>query len=130
MRAARNFSWGPEGSDDPTDRKTFRVGDEVPDKVVKDVDDSLILEKVAKKNPNSLSREQLMAMAGLGGESGEEEEEEFNEEEFRAALSEFDTKAELIEWANEAYGVELDSSDTRAQLEDQIVSFQTSEEEE
>jgi len=126
MKAAKNFIYG-----DGENTLQFAVGDEVPSKVAKDVDDSFILEKVAKSNPNSLSREQLLVMAGINSEASDDEDKEYTEEEFREALaSNFRTKGELIEWANDAYGVEMDSSKTRAELEDEIVSFQADGEDE
>jgi len=120
MKAAKSFDYG-----DGEKTHHFDTGDEVPSKIAKDLDDSFILEKVAKSDPNSLSREQLLVMAGINSPASDDEDKEYTEEEFREALSSnFRTKGELIDWANEAYGVEMDAGKTRAELEDEIVSFQ------
>lgn len=135
MRAAKNFTLGIKGESGETGRVQIRSGEDIPDDLLDQVPDELILEKVARSDPQSLTREQLMELAGLtqsddSSNGSEDEEEEFNEEEFREGLSEFTTKRELVDWAQEAFGLELDQSDKREDLEDQIVSFVSGEEEE
>lgn len=128
MRAAKNFTLGLADAEGEAGRVSIRANQEIPDEYLDQVPDELILEKVARNNPQELTRDQLMELAGLNdSDSGEteevDEEDEFDEEEFREGLSEFDTKRALIDWAEEVFGLELDQDDTRAQLEDQIVAF-------
>ncbi len=116
MKAARNFVYGDE-----EDRHNYVVGDEIPDDIVEDLPSHLILEKVARSNPNSLTREQLLVMAGL--DEDEDTEEEFNEEEFMEGLRDFNNKDDLIEWANDIFDLELSRSDgTREQLEEIVLA--------
>jgi len=119
VRAAENFIYGGK---EEGDRTRYMAGDEIPAKIAKDVPDNLILEKVAKNNPDALSRDQLLIMAGVDREAAGVEGAEFNEEDFREGLSGFKTKADLVEWANDALGIGLGEDDgTRQELEDQIV---------
>ena len=126
MKAARNFVYGTED-----ERFEFVVGEEIPDDMIADLPDHLILEKVARSNPNSLSREQLLVMAGIEDDPGASEE--FNEEEFMEGLRNFNSKPDLVAWANEILGLELSASDgTRDELEETITAAarpQESEEE-
>lgn len=129
MKAAKGFTYG-EGDGKPN--TVYKPGDEVPDKVVKDLGDTadtLILEKAAKKNPDSLTREQLMELAGIDPDAiPEEGGEEFNEDEFREAMSEFKTKGDLVEWAEGVLEIEgLNAEDKRDEIEDQIVEAMTSD---
>jgi hypothetical protein len=121
VRAAENFIYS--GSDDPADRQRFLQGEDVPASVAKDIPDHLILENVAKNNPDALTRDQLLIMAGVDREAaGVPEDAEFNEDDFREGLSNFKTKADLVEWANDALGMGLNEDDgKREELEDQIV---------
>lgn len=131
MRAAKTFTYGFEN-----ERVIVRMGEEIPEEILddEDFDESLVLENVAKSNPSSLSREQLLVMAGLSAEDSDDgaSEDEMTEEELREALGELNTKRDVVDWAQEVLGLELDSSDTREKLEDSIVAayFETEEEEE
>ncbi len=116
MKAARNFVYG-----DGEERHDYVVGEEISDDIVEDLPSHLILEKVARSNPNSLTREQLLVMAGL--DEDEDTEEEFNEEEFMEGLRDFNNKDDLIEWANDIFDLELSRSDgTREQLEEIVLA--------
>lgn len=128
MKAARTFTYGPEDGEGEQDRIRFKTGEEVPDEVVealpKDVQEGVILEIAAKKDPNKLSREQLLIMAGINGaDEPPPDEEEMSEEDLREAMGEFNTKADLVGWAKEVMDLDLDVDDTRDQLEDQIIEF-------
>lgn len=132
MRAARNFTMGVTDSEGNEVRRSFKSGEDIPKSLEKEVDDALILEKVAKNNPNELTREQLMDLAGLNDEQVEEDEEvevdeDFDEDEFREGLQEMTTKRELKEWAQEFYGVELEG--TRQEMEDALVAHITGDDE-
>jgi len=130
MKAARGFTFG-----DGKDNVVYKQGDEVPDKIIKEMGDNadhLILEKVLKKNPSELSREQLVALAqGNAGEDGTpivEEGVEFNEADFREGMSNFTKKADLVEWAETLLGIEgLDHKATRPAIEDAIVGAMQAE---
>lgn len=123
MKAARNFVYG-----DKEDRHDFVVGEEIPDDIVDDLPNHLVLEKLAQADPKKLTREQLLVMAGV---DTDEEDEEFNEEEFLEALREFNDKGSLVEWANETMGLELVTTDgTRDELEQMVVDFARPGEEE
>lgn len=132
MKAARNFAWGPEVEVEevtPSDRIEFKAGDDVPDHVVKDLGDmadELILEKMLKNNPQGLTKEQALSLAGVDVEAVASEEE-FDEQEFREGMAEFRTKAELVQWAQGTMGLELNESATREDLEDAIVAHASGE---
>jgi hypothetical protein len=138
MRAAKNFTMGVKDAKGNESRRSFVAGEEIPKKLVSEVSDTLILEKVAKKSPDLLSREQLMELAGINedtkdvgdGDENEDVDEEFDEAEFREGLSQMTTKRELAEWAVEFYNVELSTSDSREQMENALVEWITSEDEE
>lgn len=123
MKAARNFSYGTK-----KDRYKFVVGEEIPDDVVKKIPDHLVLEKLAQADPNKLTREQLLVIAGIAVDTAQE----FDEEQFLEGLRQFNNKGDLVTWANETLGLELLESDgTREELEEMIVAVaQGSEEEE
>jgi hypothetical protein len=137
MRAAENFIWSD--SDDPSDRVRYKAGEDIPDKVAKDLQDSgqehLILEKVKK---SKLTYDQLLILADLQ-ESQEiaESNDEFDEEGFQEAMKEFKTKQDLVDWANENVNIQLEPEDgTRDELEEWIMMaaqgidpFETDEEE-
>jgi len=130
MKAARGFTHG-DG------KKTYRflTGEEVPDKIVEQLGEAantLILEKAAKANPDVLSREQLLELAGLPtDEIPEAVEAEFDEDQFREAMVNLSTKADLIEWAETTLGVEgLEKAWKRFEIEDAIVGAYTTAEDE
>ena len=130
MKAARGFSHG-----DGKKTHRFLIGEEVPDKIVKalgEAANTLILEKAAKANPDILSREQLLELAGLtSDEIPEAVEAEFDEEQFREAMQNLSNKGDLIEWAESTFGIEgLEKSWTRPEIEDAIVGAYTAEDEE
>lgn len=129
--AARNFEFGVDG-----ESLVFKIGDEVPDEVAEneEVPRHLILEYLADENPDALTRDQLMALAGVGryaedGEGDEDAEIEFDKEAFQAALDEFPNVGALIEWAEEIYP-ELKPNGKRAEIEAQILAYASGEEEE
>ncbi len=129
MKAARGFTYGDE-----TKVHRFLTGDEVPDKIVKELGDAantLVLEKAAQANPDVLSREQLLELAGLTtDEIPEVVEAEFDEDNFREAMENLTTKGDLIEWAETTLGIEgLEKSWTRPEIEDAIVGAYTAEDE-
>lgn len=132
MKAARNFSFGDEDKN-----HVFKVGDDVPDKVVKALGDganNLILELAAKNNPDILTRDQLLELAGIDRDTAEAldpDSSEFNEEEFREGMTNFSSKGDLLEWAESVLGIEgLNPKDNRAKIEDDIVSAMSEEPEE
>lgn len=125
MKAAAHFVFG---TDD--DRIVFEPGDEVPDVIAEQVPEHLLLEKLARQNPESMSREQLMILAGLVGDQEEEQEApSMTEEDVREALSEFRTKADLLEWFAEIRPESdlVDATMTRNEIEDAIVEELTGE---
>ena len=124
MKAARNFVFGDEDGE----RHDFAVGDEIPDDIVEELPNHLVLEKLADADPSQLTRDQLLVLAGIGVE---DTVDEFNEEEFFESLRNFNDKQALVDWANETMGMELDTSDgTRDELETMVVDFARPEEEE
>ncbi|KKL16338.1 hypothetical protein LCGC14_2496580 [marine sediment metagenome] len=130
MKAARGFTHG-----DGSKTHRFQVGDEVPDKIVKQLDEEVanlvILELAAKANPDVLTRGQLLELAGLTtDEVPKEVEAEFDEDQFREAMGNFNTKGDLIEWAETTLGIEgLEKSWRRPEIEDAIVGAYTAEDE-
>lgn len=128
VKAARAFVYGGVDEDDQPVRTRFAFNDDIPADIADDIPDDLILEKVAKSNPDALSREQLLQMAGVSDDGSSQEE--FNEEEFREGLSQFANKGELVAFAEEAYGLELNESATRSDLEDAIVAHASGQDEE
>lgn len=129
MKAARGFTYG-----DGAKAHRFLTGDEVPDKIVKKLGDSadtLILEKAAKANPDILSREQLLELAGLTtDEIPEAVPAEFDEDNFREAMGNFNNKGDLIEWAETTLGIEgLEKAWTRPEIEGAIVGAYTAKDE-
>ncbi len=130
MKAARGFTHG-----DGKKTHRFLTGEEVPDEIVEqlgDAADSLILEKAAKANPDILSREQLLELAGLPTtEISEAVEAEFDEDQFREAMANLSTKGDLIEWAETTLGIEgLEKAWKRFEIEDAIVGAYTTAEDE
>lgn len=121
MRAAKNFSYG-----DGEKTKVFRTGEEVPKKIADELDDELILEKVAKSNPSSLTRDQLLVLAGIENEDEEPigPGEEISEEQFREGLKSLKSKADLADWAKEFFDLELDPKSPREDMEEAIVEHQ------
>lgn len=125
MKAATNISHGTG-----TKRSEIYAGQEIPEEFLADIPDELILEKLAEANPNNLSREQLMIMAGLIQEDGtlaegvSDTESEMSEEELREALGNFGSKVDILEW----WGNVRPDADrpnmklTRSALEDWIVN--------
>ena len=95
MRAATNITYAT-GSEN---HQTFAIGDELPAKVAKDIPDKLILEKLAESAPDSLSREQLMMLAGLGDHPADQPIE-YDEGELREALSNLRSKTDVLDWFN------------------------------
>lgn len=122
MKAAVSFVHGTED-----ERYEIAAGQEIPEEIEDDISEDLILEHVIKSDPGSLSKEQLLELLGA---DPAEAEGEFDEEEFRDALGEFKNKDELVDWAEEMFGVEFNRSDTRPDLEDQIVALQLEDDEE
>ncbi len=93
MRAATNITYSVK--DGP--KQFFVSGEELPDEVAADLPDELILEKVADEDPDSLSREQLMTLAGLGDQASDEPIE-YDEGELREALSNLRSKTDVFDW--------------------------------
>lgn len=137
MRAAKNFSHGRgEHRDDGQPIKyNFQAGDEIPDEIAEELDDSFILERVAEDNPDELTRDQLMVLAGIGVEAVEGSDDgevvmEYDEGELRDALGNFGSKGDIVEWFETVHpGSDLlDPSDqTRTQMVDLIVEELTGE---
>ena len=129
MRAAINFSYG-----DGEKRHQFMVGDEVPDKIAKTLDDKFLLEKQAKADPKKLTREQLEVLAGVrdappegDGQSDDDDGgDKLNEADLRESFENFRTKQDLIDWAETFFDDvewELDKDrQSRADIEDAIVA--------
>lgn len=120
MRAAQNFTYG-----DGKKSHEFSVGDEVPDKIAKDVPSHLILERLASSDLSSMTREQLAMIVQSQNNLEVELAEAMTADEsgIREVLAELATKRDIIEWASEARpSLELDMSMSRAALEDAIVN--------
>jgi len=123
MRAAANFSYG-----DGTDSHKIRAGEEIPEEFLDDIPDRLILEKLAEANPEELSREQLMRLAGVGpfaeDSDGENEPYEMDEDDLREALDNMRQKSDLVEWMAtirpDFDGLDIDDQ-TRIEMTDMIV---------
>ncbi len=129
MKAVKGFTHG-----DGTKTHRFLTGQEVPDEIVEQLGDAangLILELAAKANPDILSREQLLELAGLTtDEIPEEVEAEFDEDQFREAMTNLRNKGDLVEWAETTLGIEgLEKSWTRPEIEDAIVEAYKDEDE-
>lgn len=132
MRAARNFTYGKgEHKPDGTPRnRAYAMGDDVPKEVADDIPDDLILEKVAKSDPDSLSRQQLLLLAGItDDEVGEPIE--YDESDLRDALSNLRTKTDVLDWLNQvrpSQQVITDIEDQdRAEMVDLIIEEMTGE---
>lgn len=123
MKAAKNFTVGldPEEFDNPGDaRKTFKMGEEVPDDIADQLPDEFFLEKLRDSDPNSLSREQLLALLDME-DNVDIEPEEFDEDQFREGMKDFRNKQDLIDWANGMGIIQLEKDDgSREELEDWI----------
>ena len=97
MKAAMRISHGHGG-------ETFIIepGEEIPEEFLSEIPDHLILEKLSSTDPDELSRNQLMMLAGVGpySEDGEElpPHQEMNEEDVRDALGNLRSKADLVDW--------------------------------
>lgn len=122
MKAAKNFVFG--GTKDDNDRRNFKVGDEIPAAIAKELDDSFFLEKLPK---SQLTREQLLIMAGVDKDEVDKLEDELTEEGLRQGMSEIGTKEQLASWAKEFFNIEVDTSQTRSDMEDTIVASQFEE---
>ena len=98
-RAAKNFSHGKgeKRKDGQPIKYNFKIGDEIPDDIADEIDDSLILEKVAAGDPEELSRDQLMILANLTGQD-EGATIEYDEEDLREAIGELNRKSDVMEW--------------------------------
>lgn len=132
MKAAKNFSYGrgEHREDGAPIQYKFSVGDEIPDDIAADLDDSFILEKVAEDSPEELSREQLMMLAGLGEFASEGEVIEYDEVELREALGALRSKGDIFEWFETVHpdsGLLDPDEQTRAEMEDLIVEELTGE---
>jgi hypothetical protein len=124
MKAAAHFTYG-----DGKESYEFSPGDDVPDKIANDVPSHLILERLAKSDPASMTKDQLMQLAGVGPwseDSGDTTEAEpaMTEESLREAFANFRTKADLVDWFAEVrpdseYEVSTDM--TRDDIEDTII---------
>lgn len=134
MKAATNIVIGTTDEEGTPIRVEINQGEEIPSEMLSLVGDELILEKIAKNDPNALTREQLLVMAGIGGD-GEEgvdeeevDEEEVNEDQFREALKEFKNVTELADWAKNVLGMDVDpKAQKREELEEMIVAEQFGE---
>lgn len=125
MRAAKNFSYGrgEHREDGAPIQYKFMAGDEIPDEIAADLDDSFILERVADDSPETLTREQLMMLAGIGEFAGDEEGViEYNEEDLREAIGELRTKADIVEWFDTVHP-ESDLLDPEDQTRDQMIDL-------
>ena len=111
MRAAKNFSHGrgEHRKDGQPIKHNFKAGDELPDDIAAELDDSFILERVAESDPGSLTRAQLVELAGLNApkdpvdfddDDFEDEDEaiEYDEGELREAIGQLATKGDVAEW--------------------------------
>ncbi len=96
MRAATNITYAT-GSEN---HQIFSIGDELPAKVAKELPDHLILEKVAESAPDTLSREQLMMLAGLG-DHPVDQPLEYNEDDLREALGNLRSKTDVLDFFNQ-----------------------------
>ncbi len=126
MRAATNITYATGSGK----HQTFAIGDELPDKIVKELPDKLILEKVAESEPESLSREQLMMLAGLGDHPADQPIE-YDEGELREALSNLRSKPDVLDWFNTVHpgqtAITHQDDQTREDMVDAIVEELTGE---
>ena len=124
MRAARSFSHGA-GLDEEGAPISYEIaaGDDIPDEILNDIPESLILEKVAQSNPEELSREQLLVLAGITTSADEMEPIEYDEESLREAMAELRSKADLAEWFEmiRPTSDQPDPAWTRAEMVDYII---------
>ena len=114
MKAAINFSYG-----DGKDSFNFKAGDSIPNKIASELEDQFILEKVAKGNTESLTRDQLMMLAGLGPDQIEDMETiEYDEDKIIETLRVLKTKQYVIGWFEEVHpdNGKLDMSMTREDM--------------
>lgn len=123
MKAAINFKFG---SNDPNARpKSFKIGSQVPEDIANQVPDHCILEKVAEEDPEQLSRDQLLILAGIGSEGVDDLEPiTYDEEELREGLRVLRTKSEVMEWFEEVRPDNnmLDkATQSRAEMEDIVI---------
>ena len=123
MKAAVNISHG-----DGNKRYTIYAGQEIPDEILSEIPDELILENVPAAK---LTREQLLVLAGYVNDDGtlvegmeEEPEQEMDEEELREALSNFGSKVDILEWWSNIRPDEErpNMKMTRPDLEDWVVN--------
>jgi len=132
VRAATRISHGA-GFDSNGDPVTFEIemGEVIPEEIADDIPGELILERVAEADPRSLSREQLLIMAGFGeegeGEDAEPEVHEYNEDQLREALSTMNNKDAVRDWWKmiRPDGPELTAAvmrGKRAEVEDWVVT--------
>lgn len=125
MRAAKAISLGlGRDKNDKAIEFFYAPGEEIDDDHLEHIPDHLVLEKVAEDDPESLSREQLMVLAGLADDPDAVAPHEMSEEEVREALGALRTKADLLEWFGQVRP-ELDVLDpenqSRVEMEDIIV---------
>lgn len=102
QRAAKAFSFGKgEHRDDgqPINYR-FEPGDEIPEDIASEIPGNLILENLAEDDPDVLTRDQLMMLAGLGDHPADAEPIEYNEEDLRDALDNLRAKGDVLEWFN------------------------------
>lgn len=131
MQAAQRFSYG-----DGEESHVFEPGDEVPDEIADDIPERLLLEKLAKGNPERMTKDQLMRLAGVGPYAEDADPEDFDEDyeldedELREAMDQFSTKRDLVEWFDEIRpGQEVVTrSMNRDKIEDAIVEALTESE--
>lgn len=104
MKAAIAISYGYVDEDGIGQTLDIAPGEEIPDEILEEIPEHLMLEKLAEGNPEDLSRDQLMRLAGVGpyaeGDEDDYEVIEYDEESLREALGEFGSKSDIREWWN------------------------------
>ena len=99
MRAARNISFGYVDDEGEGHSVALLAGDEIPEDIIDEIPSGFVLEQLAQENPDKLSREQLVTLAGLDSDKVENLEPiEYDEDELREVLTELRTKADLLDW--------------------------------
>lgn len=100
MKAAINFSFG-----DGDRSHEFKSGDTIPTAIADQLDDKFILEKVAKKDPSELTRDQLIMLAGLNESVDDLEPIDWagREDELIETLRVLKTKGDVIDWFEQVH---------------------------
>ena len=130
MKAAQRITYGQEGN---PQNLIIEPGEEIPNAILSEIPNKLILEKLAVDDPGDLSREQLMILAGVGpygNGSFLPPPSEMDGDAIREALGNFRVKQDLVDWMQiirpNFDGLDKHGQD-RLEMEDIIVAELTGE---